>query len=140
MVPDLNAVHPHGIHNHHAFPRWYGSTPTLQNHTGEGIFPVHGIPVLCEWLDVPHANNSFDHGPKASINQLLWTTPYEANAVGPQDNSGSMTYTREGVLKVPYLHNLLCYRGMYLGLTTCGTTTVTCTHGKAFLAIGGEVL
>ena len=82
VAPDLAGVSPHGIHNHHLFPRWYGSTPTLQNHTGEGIFPVHGIPVICEWLDVPHANNAFDHGPKVSINQLIWSTSYEANHAG----------------------------------------------------------
>ena len=83
IEPTMVAGHPYGTNLISAFPRWYGSTPSRLMHEGEGHFPVHNIPVITEWLDVPHAvHNVVDHGPKCSITQMHWETSYQADEVG----------------------------------------------------------
>jgi len=67
-----------------------GENLTSAAHANEARLPRSGANVICEFLTRPFGHDTRDAGPKTSVTEMHWQTPY--NATGGQYISGYMEF------------------------------------------------
>ena len=58
-----------------------GTNPSQHNGENEACIPKGGVPMLCEWSDVPGAAHPCDSGMKSTVKTLHWDVAYNQGVI-----------------------------------------------------------